>query len=104
MKELQTQFPDEPVTVTLMTNTAVDKTAGLLVWVRNGAGTVLGSKRFLDKSPESSKTAAGAVWGACTKAFHRLDRERYEKALSQVELDITFPEGDDPSSSSATGD
>jgi len=104
MKELHSQFPDENVTVTLMTNTAVDKTAGLLVWVRNGMGTVLAAKRFLDKSPESSKTAAGAVWGACTRAYHRLDAERQQEEVKQGELDITDGEAGDPSSLGGIGD
>lgn len=104
MMELKKQFPDENVSITLHTNTAVDRTAGLLCKVTNESGTILGAKRFLDKGAESSKTAAGAVWGACTRAYHKLDRERYEKALEQVELDITTPVGGPPSSPDSIGD
>lgn len=96
LKELHTNFPDEKITVNLLLNTSVDKRAGLLVWVRNGMGTVLGAKPYMDSHHDSAKTAAAAFWVALTKAYHTLEEKRDAVTPTQQELDITGSEADPP--------
>lgn len=86
LSELYSKFPDKNLTVCLQRNTGVDKTAGLLVWVRDDVGRIWGSKRFLDRSPESSKTASAAFWAACTRAYHAIEEA---KAIADGEYEET---------------
>jgi len=96
LAELTQKFPERGVRVDLLLNTAVNKQAGLVVWVRDDVGTVLGAKRFLDKSPESSKTAAGAFWAAITRAYHKLEEIEGKSAGELKQLDISEDEDDIP--------
>lgn len=95
LKELHTHFPDEQITVNLILNTSVDKRAGLLVWVRNGMGTVLGAKSYMDSHHDSAKTAAAAFWTAATKAYHTLEERKAAAGGTIEQLDITDADGVD---------
>lgn len=96
MGELFSKFPDRQLTITLHRNTSVKKTAGLVVWVTDGNGTVWGSQRYLDRDPQSSKTAAGAFWTACTRAYHRLEEKQAIADGEYEQVDISDAEGEIP--------
>lgn len=99
LAELHARFPNRGLSVKLHLNTSANKKAGLVVWVTDNVGTVWGAQRYLDKSPESSATAAAAFWTAATRAFHRLEASEAEGVTPGVdevpELDI-IREADPP--------
>lgn len=92
---------DDDIKIVLTAAKTVNGRASLCAEVhRNGAFMFYCGKRFLETSPEASKTAAAAFWAAATRAYHIIEEENAVKNGEYPQLDITSGEADDPFSPS----
>ena len=93
------------ITLQLELSHNVKGTAGLCFRVyHDGAFVFYSGKHFLDKGPDSAKTAAGAAWVALTKAYHQLEGKKEKSAPRVEELDITEAKQGDLFSPDGMGD
>jgi hypothetical protein len=85
-KDMLIRWPDESLEMSLLTNTGIYGQAGLRYVISNHVGTILGAGCFLGRTPEDSKTAAGAAYRALTRAWYELERREAPEGQEYIEL------------------